>query len=932
MVDNSMTQFPSDPGLLARQLNGRLAESMYANGGAFAQVRPYTDPLQQTVATLLSFASQSRQVEGVVMDSTLLAHCYKVHVEKGRAPVLAYLGSQSPFGVTGGRSINTLSPGTRVLVNLHEGSSYGTIICTLPLRTTSAHRGLSDQITSASRTRVDEGHKRPLKMVGNSKIVDWSAGRPFDGIGAGEVGYISATGIRMTLDDFMLAVAVNEYCGLWAFYHDSLCRLVGYNLQIWSSNYEHESFEDEGECLDLEHFAIYPWEAKGVFNPYDDPRTELSPEVTQGGAPWYSKYEPKSDRQQPFHRVKHIRGYLGQGGRSTVIAPPPLSPPEVWQYKPGDTGEPLSAYTTNKTSSGNPKQDPAYQEMAPVGLHADTCGLGGSRTIQVAKRFTVTKRLLIPDATRRKRPDSGDGDTQKNYRASGESGSGPEHKITDSIKTTGDKPQLQRAAAVLDMHAYLCNYSGLHPFHYHELDYKTWEEQELTYAGADQLPPSFSNLKGSMYLDAPTPKKINIDHRLGAQDFYENESYITLLEDGGISIGDGFGAEIRLTGGSATISAPGDVWLKSGRNVQLWAGRDLIGRAKDNVDLSATEKTVRLKAEKDVMIVAGNGNEGGILLDCRATSPIYDFTQIGDDVKFGGIVMRAPHSEVVMLAQQIYGRTAEIDGGSAGDITFDANKGKRNIVNVCANAYTFVASGVYHFFGQDGEIEEANEFTKDFALICAPTGVNGSIYVVGSILNKGWIYTAEGHIATEFAEQYNYFVLPLQEPGLSDVKEALSQIESLAENDLPAIGQDTYDYNPKELWYAEQRPGNDRIIDTIEFSFRTVPQYKSEDFALFEDRWQQMSRLSGQSVDAWTEKPVKTQVDPETYPYPGKEKYQGSVYFEQDLELYKMDGEGFRSLQRATKHEPLATEPKYLDPTYATPVAKVLNGNYPIIG
>ena len=43
-----------------------------------------------------------------------------------------------------------------------------------------------------------------------------------------------------------------------------------------------------------------------------------------------------------------------------------------------------------------------------------------------------------------------------------------------------------------------------------------------------------------------------------------------LLEDGTVVIGDGYGAEIRMCAGSITISAPGDVWLKPGKNAQMW--------------------------------------------------------------------------------------------------------------------------------------------------------------------------------------------------------------------------------------------------------------------------------------------------------------------------------------------------------------------------
>lgn len=926
-----MSQFPTDTGYQARQVQGRQTETVYGQGGAFAQVRPFTDPHQQAVATLLSFGQASHVVEGTVMDSTVLAHCYKVHVEKGRAPVLAMLGSSTSLTCSGARQLNTLTPGTRVVMMVHDKSCYGLILAVLPLRMTAANRSLVDQITSASRTRVDEMHKRPIKMVGNSTITDWLSGRPFDSIDGGEAGFITATGVRLTVDDYMLAAAVNEFCGIWGYYHDSLLRVTGYNLQMWNAGSEREAFDDEGETDDVQHYSPYVWEGKGVFNPGDDPRVSLSPEAYQLGSPWYAKWEPKSDRQQPFARDKHYHGYLGQGGRTLTIAPPP-SPPEVWQYKPGPPGSATSAYTTGSGGGAGKPGDPAYSEVPPVGLHADNTALDGRRFIESAKGIVISKRMLIPDAARRKRPDSDDGDNKDNYKASGQFGSGPEHKITGDIKLTSNHPQLQRATAVLDLHAYLFNYSGLHPFHYHDKDYKTWEEQELQHADVDQIPPDFSKLRGSMYLEPPEAKRIKIDHRYKEQDFFQTESFISLLDDGGIVIGDGYGAEIRLSGGSIFLSAPGDIWHKAGRNIQEWAGRDLIMRAKGSLEGSTSEKSIRFKSEKDTMISAGNSGTGGVLIESRATSPVYDFTKIGDDVQFGGVVLRAPKSEVVALANQIYLRSGGTKEIEEGDITIDCARGKRNLVVNCDNHITFLEGGSFHFFGTDGEIETSNEFTRNFTGLCSLTGVVGDFAAIGSVINKGWILAAEGHIATEFAKQYSYFVAPLEGKGLQQVKEFLAEIEAAITSEYPAFGKEFWEYNPQTLWYADKRPGNEKIIDAIEFSFRTSEQYKADDFALYEDRWQQLARLASQTPEKWEEKPVKTQVDPETYPYPGKEQLTGDTYYEQDLDLYLLEGPGFRSRKRALSHEPLATEPKYLDPQYLPPKAKKLNGNYPITG
>lgn len=926
-----MSHYPEDPGRPARQVASRQTETMFGQSGAFAQTRPYSDPHQQAIASLLSFHSTTRVVEGVVMDSTMLAHCYKVFVEKGRAPILASFGAQTSLGIAGARQINTLLPGTRVALLLHPGSSFGVIISAMPMRATSAKRSLADLLTGSGRPRVDEMHKRPLKMIDNGGVVNWISGRPFDSIDGGEAGWITSTGVRISIDDFMVQIGANEFCGLWAFYHDALARLAGYNLQVWSAGSERDSLDDEGEFVDIQRYSPFLWEAKGVFEPTTEALAELTKETYQLSQPWYSRWEPKSDRQHAFSRVTHYQGYLGQGGRQILIAPP-QSPPEVWQYAPGKTGAATSAYTSGTQSGGSKPTDPSFELKPPIGLHVDNVGMDGRRFIGTAKGIIVAKRILLPDATQIARQESGHGDNATNYKASGQFGDGPEHKITGDIATNGSPATVQRAAAVLDLHAYLFNYSGLHPFHYHDKDFKTWEEQELTHSQVNQTVPTFSSLKSSMYMDPPSPKRVKIDHRYGEQDYYPTEAFWAILDDGGIVFGDGAGAEMRMVGGSIFFSAPGDIWTKAGRNLHNWAGRDWMTRAKGSAEISTSEKSIRLKSERDIMISAGNSKIGGVLIESRAESPIYDFTKIGDDVQFGGVVIRAPKSEVVALSKQIYLRSGGTKEIEEGDITIDCARGKKNLVVNCDNHISYLEGGAYHFFGTEGEIVTSNEFTQQFTGLCSMTGINGVAAVVGDIINEGYVLVASGHIATEYAKQFSYFVAPLEGKGLAQVKDFLGEIRGAIENEYPAFGKTFYDYNPKQLWYDEKRPGNTDIIDKIEFSFRTMEQYKSQDFLLFEDRWQQMARLAGQSGEPWEEKFVKTQVDPETYPFPGKEKYKEPVYIEQDLELYKFEGGGFRSLQRAVSHDPVQTEPKYETPAYAAPKRKTLNASYLIVG
>jgi hypothetical protein len=406
-----------------------------------------------------------------------------------------------------------------------------------------------------------------------------------------------------------------------------------------------------------------------------------------------------------------------------------------------------------------------------------------------------------------------------------------------------------------------------------------------------------------MYLKEETPKELKIDHRYDKQKYYETECYVSLLEDGGVAIGDGYGAEIRMTAGCVFISAPGDIWLKSGRDVQSWAGSDIIQKANNNIDISTTNKDVRIKSESNVMVLAGNDSskrDGGILLESRGKRLDYDFEKCGDDVRFGGIVLRAPNSNVIGLANNIYLRTGG-GGIKEGDITLDAAKGSKNIITKSKNIYQFVEKSgkIFQFFGTENNYRKTNLFGENLTLLCGPIGTESHFIAGGGILCRKSILVSQGHIVTQQAAKGAIFVAPC-------------------------------DGYLTEMWYGEKKAGNDKTISQLEFSFRKDDDYRIPDFMLFEDRWQQLARMSDKEVEMWEEKPVSNKACTETYPFPGKKwLIDEPVFHSQDLSIAEFKDGGFIDKERG---EAPALADVYKEPKFKAPEApKVINGNYPII-
>jgi hypothetical protein len=389
-----------------------------------------------------------------------------------------------------------------------------------------------------------------------------------------------------------------------------------------------------------------------------------------------------------------------------------------------------------------------------------------------------------------------------------------------------------------------------------------------------------------------------------------------------------------MSGGVMTLSAPGDVWIKSGRHAQIWSGGDAIVRANGAVDLSTTEKSVRIKSEKDVLVLAGNGKEGGgVLIESRSTTTQYDFERVGDDINFGGIVLRAPESNVVSLAHQIYLRTG---GGDStirpGNITIDAGRGEADLVTKSDQLFHYIGQNgqIAHFFraNADDETQKANYFSKDFTLLAGPLSVDAEFLANGTIVARGNVIASDGAFA---ADQGSPFVAPCDGECKQKCDEAIEKCRQYADEILPDLADNIDETYLEGLWYDDKQPGNGRVMDIMEFSFRNDDQYKVADFLLFEDRWQQLARLTDKIPERWTEKAVRSKVAGETFPFPGiKWLTEEEAFATQDFSIVEQAGDGLRDKSRNSGSGSLADE--YAQPKFKVSQPRVINGEYPIVG
>jgi hypothetical protein len=822
-----------------------------------------SDPQSQTSAWLHAHDKTARTLVGTITDSCAIAHVYRVQFEKGQHVIPCTLLSTTSHSLFGTRDLRTLQPGTTVVALVHQQYQYGIILGVLPSpQFCTGDYALADVICQASRNRVDEAHKLPLRMNANGYIPDLLAGRPFDGTTVGEWGAITETGLRIYLDPFMAMLGTGEGCNITAFYHDDLLRIAAYNLQFWTSGYERESLNDQDECCDLEGWTPYPWEQMGYFSRQNLKR-ELQPEDWQIGEqqPWYSEWEPKYDNQQPWHRSRVFHGYLGQGRKELQQAPP------------------MQQSTLPNCYHGNLLQN--------IGLHDDFVTMSGERCIQSAKRISIVKRCAIISPQRVARPEQpGQGDTPENYRFAGLQGSGPEHTLTSGLQTTDDKAFLQRAAGILDMHAYLYNYAGFVGFYWHEKDWSVPEEHELLHTGGTTTAKlAFRQLAEQQYLEPPQPVKWDIDHRLAQQEYWQTEAGLDFLEDGGVVLYGGGGEQICFTGGQVFIDAPGDIWLKAGRNVNQWAGYDLILRAKNSADLTTTKHDIRLKAEQHVQVLAGNGGTGAVLIESRGQSQDYRYEEGGESVQASGIQLRAANADVVTWAENIYLRTGSNNGSIAtGQICLDASAGQANIILNCQNHTTYSSGTIAQYFGVNGRIQSANEFSTDGARFGSQVTVGSGLVIDGNLSSRGNLYVASGHVYTETGK-IDREIGALTGDLLQQIQDTCAEASDYTLQTLLQTAETDYRDIFTDFWYADYHAGNEDVLQQAEVTLRTMDEYKTQDFVLYETRWQQVARLGDGVPAKWEEALVQCTVGV-SMPYPGYENFYASVYYQHTPTLY----------------------------------------------
>lgn len=833
------------------------------------------DPFRSLTSEILGLGAPSPLYVGKVVYSLPYVHWYKVQLNRGGGIVAACAtvhGSLVPLGV---RPTGLLPPGSRVIVYMADDLPWGTILGVVPPQQNDPSLTVPDWISQGGQTGIkrEPAYSTPFdNFFREGGVRNFSGNRPIDGT-VFDWGAMAETGVGLHVDSFQAYLRVNEACGLFLNYFDSFTSLRGINLDIWSYAYELTTRDDEGENRLIIHHPVYPWEAMGAYVSGQTLHQEYSDQDVQFSKP-YGKYDLPEEQldRQPINRFTTYGGYIGQGWHQQMMVP-------------------------GRDSGFNRYQD---KDIPDQGVWEQFVALDGSYVMRSAKSVTIGKRLLIPVPKEIELPEDKQGDDKEedNYKFSGKFGGGTEHKVGD-VLVEGDDAHLLKVAAVLDLMAHEYNWKGLHPFHYHERDFKTFQESELLNqkGGFSRVQDvvNFGELASRMYLTPPTARSMKVDDRYGDVEYFQRESFIKLLDDGGVVIGDGYGAQITMTGGHIRLDCPGDVQLFPGRNIVALGGDDIILRAQNSVDVTAGNKDIRIKAENNMQLLSANSGSGTMLIETKAQGFSGDFqNKVGEEVSGAGIMLRAKNGGIAYWAQEHYMRTGGDELGK-GPIVFDADRGNREIV-MKGNCVALPTSSFSIFVGPSDEscnVQKAYTFSNSGAVLGGSTCLDGNLLVTeGAAINNSLAVDGSVVITGNYAAGSVQTIIPeIDGDTFRTIREAHRRCTK-AHEDLKDSGESLCEALFANNYYQDQRPGDDALIRDAEFSYRddnAQEQYNTQQFMLVESRWHQMARLGmGSGGRNWAEPPVSYQGQ-EQLPWPGKKKWEDEPTMLQLKELTMYD-------------------------------------------
>lgn len=404
---------------------------------------------------------------------------------------------------------------------------------------------------------------------------------------------------------------------------------------------------------------------------------------------------------------------------------------------------------------------------------------------------------------------------------------------------------------------------------------------------------SYSDLGRSFTLPDPQPLDRPVYEGVSTK-HYPRAAGDAVMPNGTRVIFGPCGEEIRMGGGVLELIAP-TVIIRSGRDTVLLSGRDLAVRARRDVDLAAANGAVRQKAEEGFSVLAGNGGSGRLLLESRG----------GD-----GITVKTD-AALTQYSGSVYARS---ETGVVSDVVGGDH------VLVCRSAVRRLASSAVDYFGPAAEPSAANTYSASGSALAGGLSVTGRVAATEGASFGGSITVIGGHVFTSDAAQYDREIPQLTDTSV-DAGDRLNQALTDRQSSAVEAGVSGYARQFTDNLAAENGPASDAGRDSVAFGFRPSDAIGVPGFVLYEGRFQQRARLTGQNLPGWSEPVVIGPRGEPTMPYPGFEVWSSACVRTVDLVLYN-PGTGL----------PAESSAAYASAAYPSPNAATPSQAFTVIG
>ena len=422
---------------------------------------------------------------------------------------------------------------------------------------------------------------------------------------------------------------------------------------------------------------------------------------------------------------------------------------------------------------------------------------------------------------------------------------------------------------------------------------------------------------------------------------FKNSSVFIMEDDGGIVLGDGYGAEIRMNKGNITITSAADIKINPGRDLQVMAPGNTVIKSGKHVEVTSTTKDVVIKAEENAHILGGNGGSGATVVESLAvaTNPtdINDQDLLDGKAYGSGVIIKA-NGQVATYANSIYmggrdtGSPSKTGTAARCDITLNAgtsggllmHSGSHTAVANTSMAVSMV-NAISGLFVNNSRASVVSPGTIDLAgsainidkvqannikipkIIRNDVGNRNNkninitapdVYMQGNLLCKG----LAGFGGSVISSQAGVFKSgansdPIPEANFQHPQIPASQSSAIEGNISSAMTVALQVANAMVDQYGTLPTYSQQILG-LAFPSTESDVYKANNYMIRNAMWQDML----DSDDTWTEKPVKHDIVDDTYPFPGNTAYEKSDAYivttregeqtEQKLETYKVNTKG----------------------------------------